>query len=106
MTGTRTIVVKGTGGVKAAPDIFGVRFEVQGHEMDYADSLKTLNGRVEELRQAAELAGIDRKSVKTLSFDISVDQHYDNEKKDALKLWSNYLQKIIGEQNTDDKKQS
>jgi uncharacterized protein YggE len=82
MMGKRTIVVKGTGSVSATPDIFGVIFEVQGHEMNYADSLITLNKRVEDLRQAAESAGIDRKSVKTSSFDISMDRHYNNEKKD------------------------
>lgn len=79
MSGKRTIVVKGTGSVTAAPDIFGVSFSVKGHEMEYAASLLTLNRRVEELRQAAETADIDRESVKTISFDISTDTFY-NEK--------------------------
>ncbi len=76
MSGKRTIVVKGTGKVSAAPDIFGVSFSVKGHEMEYSASLLTLNRYVEELRQAAETAGIDRESVKTIAFDISTDTYY------------------------------
>ncbi|MCK4539407.1 MAG: SIMPL domain-containing protein, partial [Candidatus Krumholzibacteria bacterium] len=72
----RTIVVKGTGTVSQAPDVFGIRFDVQGHEMEYADSLVSLNTRVEELRQAIETAGLSRDSLKTTSFDISRDTVY------------------------------
>ena len=77
----RTIVVKGTGNVKQSPDVFGVSFKVQGHEMEYADSLVSLNEEVEALRQAVEAAGIERESLKTTSFDISHDTIYNEIKK-------------------------
>ncbi len=73
---TRTIVVKGTGTISQSPDVFGISFDVQGHMMEYADSLISLNKQVEELRQAIEEAGLDRKALKTTSFRIVRDRVY------------------------------
>lgn len=73
----RTVRVKGTGTVSQAPDVFGVSFDVRGHEMDYADSLVSLNRQVEELRTAIEAAGLGRESLKSTSFQIRRDTVYD-----------------------------
>ncbi|MBN2070160.1 MAG: SIMPL domain-containing protein [Candidatus Krumholzibacteriota bacterium] len=77
MADTRTIVVKGSGTVSQSPDVFGISFDVRGHEMDYTDSLKSLNRKVEEVRLAVEEAGVDRKALKTTSFRIKADTVYD-----------------------------
>jgi len=74
--GIRNIVVKGTGTVSKAPDIFGISFDVQAHEMNYVESLKKLNRRVEDLRKAVEAAGIERSTLKTTSFRINSDYSY------------------------------
>ena len=77
--GIRHIVVKGTGTVSKAPDIFGISFDVQAHERSYTDSLKKLNRRVEDLRKAVEAAGIERSTLKTSSFRISSDYKYNKD---------------------------
>ncbi len=78
---TKTLTVKGVGTVKQSPDVFGISFKVTGHEWKYSDAMTLLNESVEELRNTLESQGLDKKLLKTTSFDIRSDSTYNNKTK-------------------------
>ena len=72
----RMVRVQGRGYVSAEPDIVTLSFQVEVKAWEYAECLRELNERTEELRAGIESAGVDRKDLKTTSFRVGVDTKY------------------------------
>lgn len=72
----RLLKVQGKGRVATEPDLLRLSFEVETKTKDYAECLKNLNMRTEELRSSMKAAGIDRTDLKTTSFSIRVETKY------------------------------
>ena len=74
----RTIRVTGQGQATAPADRVGLRLEVVGHEMEYEDAIEELNRRVAALRKDVKAAGAPAEEIKTTSFSVDVDSHWDS----------------------------
>lgn len=80
------VVVNGRGKASAEPDVTVLRFEVSVREKAYSASAKNLNERVEALRRDLESAGVERRLLKTTSFNVRRDSRYDEKKKKHIFL--------------------
>ncbi len=77
MSNTRTIHIKGTGIVSAAPDYVVVTMELQAQHMEYGHAMRIGAQQIEMLREAVSEAGFAVEDLKTT--DFSVDAQYENE---------------------------
>ena len=79
-----TITVRGTGKVSVAPDRVALHFSVKCREWEYADAIDGLNNQVEELREALEGCGLDRKDLKTSDFDVERATRWDKDEEEHV----------------------
>jgi len=82
----RQIRVHGRGHVVAEPDIVTISFDVEVNVYDYEECLRTLNMRVEDLRQSITAAGLERAQLKTSGFNVHVNSKY----KDGKSIFAGY----------------
>ena len=82
----RQIRVHGKGHVVAEPDMVTISFDVEVNVYDYEECLRTLNMRVEDLRQSITAAGLERAQLKTSSFNVHVNSKY----KDGRSIFAGY----------------
>ena len=68
--------VQGKGRLAVEPDIVTMSFDVETKSHDYAETLRKLNTRTEDLRTSMKTAGIDRTELKTTNFNVSIDTQY------------------------------
>lgn len=74
----KTITVKGTGKATAAPDLVVLSMSLESRNLDYERAMDAAAEQIEDLNSALELAGFDRKSVKTGSFSVRTEYGYRN----------------------------
>ena len=82
----KTIRVTGKGRATAPVDRVVLRLEVSAQEMDYEDAVNELNRRVQRLRKDVSKAGAPVEELKTTSFSVDAQTHWDNEGKERLFL--------------------
>lgn len=82
----RQLKVHGSGHVVAEPDMVTVSFDVEVNVYDYEECLRTLNMRVEDLRQSMSTAGLERAQLKTSAFNVRVNSKY----KDGKSVFAGY----------------
>ena len=74
----RILKVQGKGHVNIAPDMVTLSFDVEAKAKEYAESLRELNTRTEDLRGSMTASGLERAELKTSSFNVRVDSQYKN----------------------------
>lgn len=74
----RTITVKGTGTAKAAPDQVRIILNLEATDPAYEGAMRIAEKQIETLKETLATVGFDRKSLKTMCFDVSAD--YEREK--------------------------
>ncbi|MBD5092855.1 MAG: SIMPL domain-containing protein [Subdoligranulum sp.] len=70
---TRTITVKGIGGISAKPDYIELTLSVDATEKDYEKAMENAAERIALLEKAVEGTGFEKGALKTLCF--KVDTH-------------------------------
>lgn len=74
----RVLKVQGKARVNVEPDIVTISFEVEAKARGYADCIRKLNTRTEELRGNVVATGLALADLKTTSFSIRVDTRYED----------------------------
>lgn len=74
----RTIAVKGTGSVSAAPDYIILYLTIEGTNTDYDLAVELAAQKITALQDAIASADFKKKDLKTTSFNV--DTRYENEK--------------------------
>lgn len=72
----RVLKVQGKGRVNVEPDLISLSFEVETKAKDYAECLRGLNTRTEDLRASMTATGLDRTELKTTAFAVRVETQY------------------------------
>lgn len=75
----RTLEVQGKGQISCKPDTIGISFTLSHKDDDYGGAYDGLNQRVKALREAMEVSGIKKDSLKTSSFHIAAQTRKLNE---------------------------
>jgi uncharacterized protein YggE len=68
----RVLKVQGKGRVSVEPDLVTLSFKVETKARDYAECLRNLNARAEDLRASMTAAGLNRAELKTSAFSVRV----------------------------------
>ena len=81
--GERMIRVTGRGQLKVRPDMTRVTMTLEGIRKDYAKALKASSEDTEALKELLEREGFSRENIKTLSFDVNMENesYRDNQKR-------------------------
>jgi len=74
----RKLSVQGKGHVVAEPDMVTVSFGVEVSAYDYEECLRTLNMKVEDLRQGITSSGLEKSQLKTRDFNVGVKSKLKN----------------------------
>ena len=69
----RTITVKGTGALKAAPDYVVLSMELETKEKLYEKAMEEATARIGRIQSAVEAAGFSREDLKTKAFNVRTD---------------------------------
>lgn len=77
----RKLTITGKAKISAKPDTCILSFDILGHEWEYEASMKTLDEKVNSLRKVLKENGIKKEELKTIDFDVSRGQTYDDKKK-------------------------
>lgn len=70
---TRTIRVRGSAEVSAAPDWVTITFNVSSSDYEYGKCLEKLEEQTEKLREELIGVGLEKESLKTIRFNIDTD---------------------------------
>lgn len=73
---TRMITVKGTGNVSAKPDLIVITATLESHRYDYDETMELAAKSIADLQTAIQIAGLEKKDLKTTSFHIRT--HYES----------------------------
>ena len=73
----KIIRVQGHATVLKNPDTVILSFSISGRDKKYDESIKSVNNRVEILRNELEKSQVDRTALKTTNFSINADFRYD-----------------------------
>ena len=71
--GERMIRVTGRGQLKVRPDMTRVTMTLEGIRKDYGKALKASSEDTEALKELLEREGFSRENIKTLSFDVNME---------------------------------
>ena len=71
--GERMIRVTGRGQLKVRPDMTRVTMTLEGIRKDYTKALKASSEDTEALKELLEREGFSRENIKTLSFDVNME---------------------------------
>ena len=80
----KTIRVTGSGSASAPVDHVVLRFDVAAQEMDYEEAVNALNEQVAQLRRDVEIAGAPLDEMKTTSFSVDAQHHWDSDDKESV----------------------
>lgn len=80
----KTIRVTGQGAATAPVDHVELRFDVAAQEMDYEESVNALSEQVAQLRSDVGSAGAPVDEMKTSSFSVDAQSHWDSETSQSL----------------------
>lgn len=69
----RTITVKGVGSASVAPDYIVISMNLDTQYMDYEDTLEKAAQSIEDIKNALEEIGFDKKDLKTTNFNVRTD---------------------------------
>ena len=69
----RTVAVKGTGSVTAAPDRIELTMNLSALEPDYGRASEEMDRKTSALTAAAEAAGFEKKELKTTAFNVNAE---------------------------------
>lgn len=69
----RTITVKGVGKVTAAPDYIVISMNLESKAMEYDKAAEQAAEQINELNTSLEAVGFEKKSLKTISFNVRAD---------------------------------
>jgi len=72
----RLITVKGTGNVSVKPDLIIITMNLESHQYDYDKTMELAANSINTLQKAIQIAGFDKKDLKTTSFNIRT--HYES----------------------------
>ncbi len=87
----RTLRVTGSGKVSVKPDTTRIIMTVEGKEKDYCDALRASSEMTEDLKKTLEPFGFERKSVRTLHFDVeTVYENYRDRNNDYRQRFKGY----------------
>ncbi|MDP1675510.1 MAG: SIMPL domain-containing protein [Bacteroidota bacterium] len=75
---TRTLEVKGVGTYKALPDIGVLTIEATIVSPKFADAVKTLNSKTEQLIAQLQTVGFKKDEIKTTDFSVSKNMVWEN----------------------------
>lgn len=88
----RTITVKGTGTVKAKPDLTVISMRVESQRIEYDSAMKLASDNIERLYTSLESAGFEKEDVKTSSFNVRTDYWQEKDGKGGYKsLFNGYV---------------
>lgn len=76
----RTLKVKGSAEVSAAPDLVVITFDLASKNFDYGKCLENLSSQTESLREDLASIGLERDSLKTARFNINTDFRWDRQR--------------------------
>ena len=82
----KIIRVQGHATVSKNPDTVILSFSISGRDKKYDESIKSVNNRVEILRNELEKSQVDRTALKTTNFSINSDFRYDDKNKENIFL--------------------
>lgn len=74
----RSIRVRGSAKVSAAPDWVVILFDIESRQYSYADCMAQLNEKTEHLRTELQKVGLEKESLKTKQFNISTNFEWIN----------------------------
>jgi uncharacterized protein len=77
----RTIRVRGSAKVSAAPDWVVIFFDIESRQYEYDECMAQLNQKTEHLRQELQKVGLEKESLKTTQFNISTNFEWIKEKR-------------------------
>ncbi len=75
---TRTLEVKGVGTYKAMPDIGVLTIEATIVSLKFADAVKALNSKTEQLIAQLQTVGFKKDEIKTTDFSVSKNMVWEN----------------------------
>lgn len=88
----RRITVKGIGNVKVKPDLIVLTMELESHAKVYEQTMELAAETMERLLSAIELAGFNRKDLKTTHFDVQTHyESYRDENKNYKRRFNGYI---------------
>ena len=70
----RLITVRGTGNLSVKPDLIIITMKLESQQYDYEKTMELAAISLQTLQEAIQLAGFDKKDLKTTSFNITT--HY------------------------------
>ena len=74
----RNIVVKGVGKACSRPDLIVISLDLDSVSKSYDKAMSLASDKLEEIYTSLESIGIDRKEVKTVSFNVRTKDEYMN----------------------------
>lgn len=86
----RLITVKGAGNVRGKPDSIIITINLESHEYEYKKTMEVATDLIKILQEALQVAGFNKKDLKTTSFNIRT--HYENYRDEN----NNYKSKFHG----------
>ena len=72
----RNIVVKGVGKACSRPDLIVISLDLDSVSKSYDKAMSLASDKLEEIYTSLESIGIDRKEVKTVSFNVRTKYEY------------------------------
>ena len=76
----RTIRVRGSARVSAAPDWVEIHFDLESREYKYSDCIKKLGYKTETLRSELVAVNLEKDSLKTADFSVETDFEWINKR--------------------------
>ena len=70
---SRTITVKGIGRVTIPPNYVVISMSLEAQAMEYEETMEQAAQQIDYLNSSLEAVGFEKKSVKTTSFNVSID---------------------------------
>lgn len=88
----RLIRVKGTGSLSVKPDLIVITMELASKKWDYDKTMQLASESVENLQNAIEIAGFEKKDLKTTSFNINTNyESYTDKDNNYKKKFAGYI---------------
>lgn len=81
----RMITVKGSSNVSIKPDLIVITMNLESHKRDYDKTMELAAKSVKDLQAAVQSVGLDKKDLKTTSFNISTHHEGYRDKDDNYK---------------------